>query len=139
MTSTKPLALSIKILISDPAGRVLLLKRSMKSKGNPGKWDFPGGKIDPGEDFEEAIRREVAEETGLIITIDGAAGTAQSESPTRRIIYLILKGHVESGEFRLSEEHEDYTWVTPENLRNKDLAPQFKQFAADYNKSPVRK
>ena len=40
----------------------LLLKRSRSPKGNPGKWRFPGGKIDPGESFDEALLREVAKE-----------------------------------------------------------------------------
>ena len=53
----KPLKLSVKIVVRDDAGRCLLLRRSLSSKGNPGKWDFPGGKIDPGESFDEALVR----------------------------------------------------------------------------------
>ncbi len=43
---TKPFALSTKVVIRDDAGRCLLLKRALSSKGNPGKWEFPGGKAE---------------------------------------------------------------------------------------------
>lgn len=77
----KPLRLSAKIVIQDKDDRCLMLKRSMSSKGNPGKWDLPGGKIDAGESFDGALLREVFEETGLTISIQRVAGTAESELP----------------------------------------------------------
>ena len=61
----KPFVLSAKVVVRDAHGRCLLLKRSMSSKNNRGKWDLPGGKVDAGERFDEALLREVAEETGL--------------------------------------------------------------------------
>ena len=67
--SHKPFALSAKVVVRDEEGRCLLLKRSMSSKGNPGKWDLPGGKVDIGESFDQGLLREVAEETGLTISL----------------------------------------------------------------------
>ncbi|MCE5199149.1 MAG: NUDIX domain-containing protein [Armatimonadota bacterium] len=131
MDKTKPLALSLKIVIKDHMGRWLVLKRSLSSKNNPGCWDLPGGKMDPGEDFEQAILREVSEETGLVAWVEGPAGTAHSESPSHRIIYLILKGRVEPGEVRLSDEHDEYAWVHPRDLIQMDLVEQFRQLAID--------
>ena len=136
--AAKPLKLSVKIVVRDHAGRCLLLKRSLSSKGNPGKWEFPGGKIDPGESFDEALLREVVEETGLTISIQGAAGTAESEAPTVRVVYLILEGRVESGEVRLSEEHDDHVWVDPGQLLTVDLAAQFLPFAQAYSEAHAR-
>ena len=118
----KPMKLSVKIVVRDQAGRCLVLKRSMSSGGNPGKWEFPGGKIDPGEGLDEALLREVVEETGLAISIQGVAGTAESELPTAKLVYLILGGRLESGQVRLSEEHHDYVWVDPRELPTVDLA-----------------
>jgi 8-oxo-dGTP diphosphatase len=135
----KPLKLSVKIAVWDDAGRCLLLKRSLSSKGNPGKWDFPGGKIDPGESFDEALLREVIEETGLTISIRGVAGTAESEAPAAKVVYLILEGRVESGQVRLSTEHDDYAWVDPEGLATADLAAQFLPFARAYSRAHPRR
>jgi 8-oxo-dGTP diphosphatase len=135
----KPLKLSVKIAVCDDAGRCLLLKRSLSSKGNPGKWDFPGGKIDPGERFDEGLLREVVEETGLTVSIQGVAGTAESEAPAAKVVYLILEGRVESGELRLSEEHDDHAWVDPRELPNVDLAAQFLPFARSYSEARARR
>jgi len=67
---SKPFRLSMKVVILDDMGRILLIQRSMGSRGNPGKWDFPGGKVDQGETFDEALLREVFEETKLKISLD---------------------------------------------------------------------
>lgn len=131
----KPLRLSVKMVIKDKNGRCLLLKRSMSSKGNPGKWDFPGGKIDAGENFEEALIREVAEETGLTVSIERAVGIANSELPTVKVVILIVEGRLESGQVRLSSEHDDYVWIDLHELPKMDLAVQFKPFAQAYSQT----
>lgn len=132
MPTGKPLALSVKVLVSDDQCRCLILKRSMASKGNPGRWDFPGGKVDAGEALDEAARREVLEETGLEVEIGRVLGAAESESPADRIAYIILEGRVVSGELGLSEEHEEFAWVHPRGLAELDLVPQFCAFARSH-------
>lgn len=126
--------MSVKMVIRDENGRCLLLKRSASSKGNPGKWDLPGGKVDAGENFEEALIREVAEETGLRISVGRVAGTAESELEMTRVIYLIMEGRVESGEVSLSDEHDDYLWVDKQDLPKMDLCDQFLPFVQSYSR-----
>ncbi len=130
--SSKPFALSIKVVILDRVGRCLVLKRSTKSKSNTGKWDFPGGKAELGEKFDQALLREVKEETALKITLQHLAGGAESETPTRRVVYLIMQARIKSGKVRLSDEHDDYAWVKLRNLTKVALAPQFKAFAKEF-------
>ena len=133
----KPWRLSVKILIFDSDKNFLLLKRSLNSKGNPGRWEPPGGKIDPGESFDTAILREVAEETGLTASIQHVAGTAESELPKLKIIHLILEGKLESGQVRLSDEHTDFVWVNIEKLKSLDLADWFIPFTLEYCKKKL--
>lgn len=128
----KPFALSAKVMVRDKRGRCLLLKRALSSKGNPGKWDLPGGKVDPGESFDQGLFREVAEETGLDVSIQRVLGVAESESPTRRVIYLIFEGRQESGQVQLSSEHDEYVWVNRQELPKMELAEQFRAFAQAY-------
>jgi 8-oxo-dGTP diphosphatase len=62
-------------VISDESGRMLLILRGHE----PGKglWSIPGGRIEPGETDEQAVIREVAEETGLLVTCGRLLGTAE--------------------------------------------------------------
>jgi 8-oxo-dGTP diphosphatase len=134
----KPFSLSLKVVIRDKNDRCLLLKRSMSSKGNPGKWDFPGGKADPGERFDHALLREVAEETGLTIVLDHVVGAAESELPEKKVAYLFFEGTLISGEIQLSEEHDNYIWVPIQDLTKIDLPIQFRRFADEYSKQNIK-
>jgi len=135
--SAKPWGLSVKVLIQDDEGRRLLLKRSMSSKGNPGKWEPPGGKINQSESFDAALLREVEEETGLAISITHVVGASESDLPKVKVVHLILEGHVESGQFHLSEEHDAYVWVDPTQLASMDLADWFRPFVETYSKKEL--
>lgn len=133
MTSGKRFVLSVKSLVLDNEGRCLLLKRSMSSKGNPGKWDLPGGKMDDCECFDEALIREVCEETGLDISMTGLVGSAESESETRKIVYLIMESRCLSGsQVRLSDEHDEYAWVERRELGSMDVVPQLRSVVNEY-------
>lgn len=129
---SKPFALSVKVVVKDDRGRILILKRSLNSKNNRGAWDFPGGKVDEGEDIGSALLREVVEETGLSIRLDKVAGCAESETPVKKIAYLIMEAGIISGKICLSSEHSDYMWVEPSFLPKAGLCPQFKDFASVY-------
>jgi len=125
-------ALSAKVLVRDEHGRVLLLKRSANSKNNRGKWDLPGGKVDTGESFDEALLREVAEETGLTVSLVGVAGAAESDLPDRKVVYLLMEGNLTSGEVRLSDEHNEFAWVERSRLAAVDVCEQFRSFLEAY-------
>jgi 8-oxo-dGTP diphosphatase len=132
--SSKPWRLSVKVLIRDGSGHFLLLKRSNRSKSNVGRWEPPGGKINTGESFDEALLREVAEETGLVISIQHVAGAVEWEMGQLRLVQLILEGSVESGKLHLSDEHEAYSWVKPEEFSTLKLADWFESFAKEVAK-----
>lgn len=130
----KPFGLSVRAVILDKSGRCLLLKRSASCRTNVGKWELPGGKTESGEQFDEALIREVAEETGLKISIERAVGIAESELPTVKVIHLILETSLESGQVRISSEHDDYAWVTHHELPTMDMVEEFKPFARMYSR-----
>ena len=129
----KPFAFSGKAMIRDRQGRYLLVRRSAASRYNAGKWDLPGGKADLGEDLDDALIREVQEETGLRVSLERVAGAAESETPVKKIAYLIFEAAAERGEVRLSEEHDDYVWVERAELPETDVAPQFLPFLRGFS------
>lgn len=60
----RPLLLVAAVALIDPEGRVLLAQRP-EGKAMAGLWEFPGGKVDPGETPEAALIRELDEELGI--------------------------------------------------------------------------
>ncbi len=74
MNLEKPYIISVYAAIRNDKGEFLLLKRSEDSNTNPGKWDLPGGKLEREEILEEAVVREVWEETEISIVPGEIAG-----------------------------------------------------------------
>ena len=67
MSSDENVVLAASAVVTDRAGRVLLVKRGKEPQ--KGRWSVPGGSVEPGETLEEAAAREVLEETGLQVNI----------------------------------------------------------------------
>ncbi|HEV7434587.1 MAG TPA: (deoxy)nucleoside triphosphate pyrophosphohydrolase, partial [Pseudorhizobium sp.] len=64
MTSIRPLLLVAACALIDADGRILLAQRP-EGKSLAGLWEFPGGKVEPGETPEETLIRELEEELGI--------------------------------------------------------------------------
>lgn len=120
--------LAVRALITDEDGKILILKRSVDSKTNPGRWELPGGKVDQGEPFDKALVREVLEETQLNISLDNVIGASQQNLPLIRAVHIIISGKTVSGELTLSSEHEGYAWEYLENLKDYELADWLEYF-----------
>jgi 8-oxo-dGTP diphosphatase len=106
------------------------LRRSSNSKTNPGRWEPPGGKIEPGELLDEALRREAFEETGLRIVVHRLLGAIEFELPAIKVACLIMEGRIESENIILSGEHDAYRWLTLKEVQQADLATHFRRFFA---------
>jgi len=130
---TQPFHVSAKVVVRDSEGRRLVLKRARASRGNPGRWEFPGGKVDPAERIDEALLREVKEETGIKIELEKVIGSAESEARGKRIAYIFFDARHLFGKVRIGKEHEAYRWLTLEELLAlKGLAAQFQGFTRSY-------
>ncbi len=124
----KPFVVSVRMIIHDNVGKYLLLRRSAINKSGVGKWEFPGGKINPGEEFYDALIREVEEETGLKVNVEHVIGVTESETSTVKIATLIFEGTRVVGQVTLSNEHDAYEWVTPKKLPKYDLIAHLQSF-----------
>lgn len=102
-------------VIKDDAGLMLLILRGHE----PGKglWSIPGGRVEPGETGEEAVVREVREETGLEVTCGQLLGCVERPGHGGDVIvitdYLAV---VVSGELAAGDDAAEARWVTPDEL-----------------------
>ncbi|MCD4780677.1 MAG: NUDIX domain-containing protein [Candidatus Omnitrophica bacterium] len=120
----KPFYLAVRGVLKDEQGRFLLLQRSRDSRHQPGFWEFPGGKVDPGENFADALIREFKEETGLDIHLSSVLTAGEWEREEYKIVYLFMCVDPVGGEICLSREHDDWAWMTDARLQSANISPQ---------------
>jgi len=115
--------------ILEENGRVFIARR--KPGGHMGgKWEFPGGKVEPGEKPEQALRRELAEELGISARVGELLGAAFFEVDGKRYQLLAYRAVIISGE-PVRMEHEEFRWVDPGDLGSYDLADSDRRVARD--------
>lgn len=78
-------------------------------------WEFPGGKIEPGETREDALRREIREELDTEIRIDAFLTTVEYDYPSFHLTMHCFLCSVCSGRLTL-KEHENALWLSDEQL-----------------------
>src|SRR4051812_15538850 len=108
------LQVGVKVLLKNPEGKYLLMRRSEYETIFKNKWDIPGGRIDVGSNLTENLAREVLEETGLTMTSEPRVIGAQDifvPEQNRHVVRITYVGTAE-GEPTLSEEHSEYQWMT---------------------------
>ncbi len=76
---------------------LLLLARRPEGTHLAGLWEFPGGKLEPGESFEQALHRELMEELGVSVTVGQCLFEITHEYPARKIHLRFFKCSLEHG------------------------------------------
>jgi 8-oxo-dGTP diphosphatase len=127
--SEKPYRLAVRAVIRDERGRCLLVRRSATCRRFVGTWEWPGGKVDDGEAFDAALRREVREETGLDVELGGVLGAIGFEMDVAHIAMLCLAATVTGGRLVLSDEHDEHAWVPIAELPRWDLTDGLDELA----------
>ena len=94
---------SAAALVTNDLGQILLVKSPWRG------WEYPGGLIEPGETFQEALRREVREEAGVEIEITGFVGICKNIE--RNIVNIDFTARYAGGELRTSEESTEVIWA----------------------------
>ena len=109
----------VKVVMVRDDDKVLILRRSGKviSKESPWEWDLPGGHVEKDEALDDALDREVWEETSL--DLDKATKIYTDEKTT------FFAAYDWEGKISLSQEHSDYKWIKPENITNYDIGDKY--------------
>lgn len=122
-----------KALVVDADSDILVLRRSGTHPTSAYKPDFPGGIVDAGEDFGQALIREIAEETGLVVTFKQLlpvySGTdVHGDHMLVRVLFMV---HLDTPKpaVTVSWEHDQFEWQNMAVLlKNKEqLSPFYGQ------------
>ncbi len=95
--------------------KFLILKRGDNEDSYPGIWELPSGKVEFGETLEQAVRREVREETGLEIDNPVLYGFFQYQTEVKYSVQINFTANTDSQKVKLTE-HEDFKFVSPDEL-----------------------
>jgi len=107
-------------IIHDDEGRIFATQRGYGEWKD--YWEFPGGKIEPGETPEEALHREIREELDTEIDIERLVRTVEYDYPKFHLIMHCYWCRVASGNLTL-KEHESARWLSKSDLLSVNWLP----------------
>jgi len=128
----KPLAVAAGLVFHE--GRLLITRRRAGDHLG-GLWEFPGGKIEPGETAAGALRRELREELDIEVTVGTLLAEVAHDYPERRVHLEFFTCRLAAGEPR-ALGCEAIAWVTAEELSSFPFPPADRQLLARLQNSP---
>ena len=118
-------------VIGGPDGRILVCSRPA-GKHMAGKWEFPGGKIEPGETAEACIRREIREELGMEIAVGPVLTVMEHDYGVKYVrvtFFLAVSDDVPS-----AKDHQGFRWVMPDMIDSMDFLDADRPVSAEIQK-----
>ncbi|MEV7403973.1 NUDIX domain-containing protein [Streptomyces sp. NPDC091267] len=120
---------SVTAAVLDDAGRLLVIHKTDNDL-----WALPGGGHDIGERIAETAVREVDEETGIKVEVDGIVGLytdpehvlAYTDGEVRQQFSICFRAHPVGGDLRTSSESKEVRWVDPADLFELNIHPSMR-------------
>ncbi len=108
-------------LLFNSSGRILIAKRNPEKRYG-GLWEFPGGKVEAGETFEQALVREIREELDAPVLIDRVYPGYLFTRQNLQAEFIPVSGTIRPGDITLME-HDACTFITLNEIDNYELSP----------------
>lgn len=121
---------AVGAVVLDDGGRLLVVLRS-----NPpaaGRWSLPGGSVEPGEGVRDAVRREVAEETGLEVAVGDLVGFVEVRDDRHHYVILDFAARVLGGELRAGDDAREVAWMTRSELDAAGATDDLPEYLAEH-------
>ena len=139
---TKPkLFVACKAFIINENEEILIIKESSKYKdgANIEKFDVVGGRVEPGQHFQESLIREIKEETGLDVRIGKPFYVGEWRPIVKgeqwQIVGTFFECQTKTKEVKLGGDHSEHLWINPKNYQDYNLIENLKPaFEAYLNK-----
>lgn len=111
---------TVAAAVMERDGRILACRRRT-DQVHAGKWEFPGGKVEPGEEIADALRRELREELGIEARIGPEITRYEYAYPGKKPLLLVFYRVTQwTGEIEFDQFWEA-RWEPPQNLPNLDF------------------
>ena len=123
----KPYGLTVRGVIKNKDDEILLLKRHPASRSDPEKWELPGGKVEKGESFDDALVREIKEETNLDVKVGDFCEAVQKDSLHKRTVQLIMYLDDAEGDIKISDEHTEWMWASVGKIKKLEISVSLKK------------
>ena len=123
----KGYGLTVRGIIKNGSGEILIVKRHPKSKTDPEMWELPGGKVERGEFFADALVREIKEETNLDVEIGDFCEAVQNDYSHKRTVQLMMYLVDIRGEVRISDEHTEFMWKKKKKMKTLEISTSLKK------------
>jgi 8-oxo-dGTP pyrophosphatase MutT (NUDIX family) len=95
-------------------GKVLAMRRAAHKDAGAGLWETLSGRVHPGEEPVDAVRREIVEECGLTVALEARPLTAYcAKRGAEDMILILYRADYLAGEVIMSHEHDRYAWLSP--------------------------
>ena len=112
-------------VVKNAEGRILICRRKGELEG---MWEFPGGKRERGETFQQCLERELMEELELPVTAGPSLGSVTRRDGERTIWLVFVSAEV-SGDVPLHlHVHGDAAWVLPQEMAQYEFCPADQMF-----------
>jgi 8-oxo-dGTP diphosphatase len=108
-------------IVLDDAGRLLVVQRGRAPA--VGRWTVPGGRVENGERAEQAVVREVVEETGLHVDVTGFVGFVEVMDDEHHAVILDFAATVTGGSLVAGDDAVAVAWVTRPELEARPTTP----------------
>ncbi len=121
-------------------GKVLAMRRAAHKDAGAGLWETLSGRVHPGEEPVDAVRREIAEECGLTVVLEERPLTAYcAKRGAEDMILILYRADYLAGEVIMSDEHDRYAWLTPEEFARTSTLDKLAQVVRAESLREVRK
>jgi 8-oxo-dGTP diphosphatase len=129
----KGYGLTVRGVIKNDSCEILIVKRHPKSRTDPEMWELPGGKVEKGELFADALVREIKEETDLDVNVGDFCEAVQNDYSHKRTVQLMMYLTDVEGEVKISEEHTEFMWASIDEIKSLELSTSLKKLLEKKN------
>lgn len=122
-----PYGLTVRGVIKNDNEEILIVKRHPKSRTDPEMWELPGGKVEKGEFFADALVREIKEETNLNVKVGSFCEAIQNDYAHKRTVQIMMYLEDVEGEVKISDEHTDWMWANLDKIKTLEISTSLKK------------